>query len=211
MAPKRRSSKGRPKRRSSTTKRAKRRSSTKRRSSGPRQYRECPTTENLPLNWFRELALRKKGEPKRQRGEVQELYKGFGVTGCDSFKNEALPCKYIPRPKLGAYAAQCGIKGRSYMPRQNLCRSLARRNDLRPFSKSCVNQRLLDLITMTDRHLDTLPISALRRILKAGGIEVHIKNANKAQLKDLIMANQSVIRQVLGSEAQGGPALLRLT
>jgi hypothetical protein len=185
--------------RRSSTRKSKSRTSTKRASSvrksgkpKKRAYRKCLSADNLPLNWFRDIMPHQAGKPKRN---IQDEYKAMGVRTCDDFKAEAVPCRFLPRHKVGAYAARCGIKGRSKKSQKTLCSKLRRRNKLRPFSKRCVNRRLLDLVTLVDRPLESLKMVALRRVLKSGDVVVPFRHPTKLQLRDLIIANRDQIRR----------------
>jgi len=181
-------------RRSSTTRKSKSRKSTSRKSKPKkRTYRKCLSADNLPLNWFRDIMPHQAGKPRRN---IQDEYKAIGVRSCDDFKHEAVPCRFLPRRKVGAYAARCGIKGRANKSQKSLCSNIRRRNKLRPFSKNCVNRRLLDLVTLVDRPLESLKMTALRKVLKSGDIVVPFRHPTKLQLRDLVIANRDQIRQV---------------
>lgn len=162
-------------------------------------YRSCRRNV-LPDKWFAEL----ESQPgvKRKKGEVQAAYRdilGLGAKGCHEFRNEAVPCRYMPKKRVGYWAARCKLKGRAKQSKKTLCKRLMAKTDAKPFRKSCIPKRLGDLYVARMQAGYTDPklynTRGMRKVLKHYEIPFSRKDTNSA-LRATIAANADIIRTV---------------
>lgn len=150
--------------------------------------------------WANDVPLHVKGAPVR---DVQLEYERMGLDKCAKYRSDPIPCKYMPRARVGTYAALCKIPGRSHKSQAQLCRALDRRAHKRALTKKCALQRMTDL-TLQRAAMCAADSSsaycndgyynarAMKGILKMNKVKIPLY-ATKGQLRALVVnATQAI-------------------